>query len=65
MFDVKNPSFFLFCISWWVSYHLLRDRLQNSLLILSELINFYSPLKLSESLRFSDNFRGNGSSLIS
>ena len=35
------------------------SHLQILLLILSELTDFYSPLKLSENHRFSDDFRGN------
>ena len=37
---------------------------QISVLILSELINFYSPLNLSKNHRFSNDFRGNRKKLI-
>lgn len=51
----------------WINYWChqsssLRDILQISLLVLSELINLYPPpLKSSENLWFSDNFMVNGS----
>ena len=51
-------------ISLALTLLLLGAHPQASLLILSKLMNFYSPLKSSENLRFSDDFRRNISSLI-